>query len=306
MNKIVIITGGYGFIGQNVAHEFKNNYYHVIAIGHGNPTFAELEKAGIDEWHEADISLEALKKTSFKANLIVHCAGNGAVGLSISQPLLDFNKNVNTTLDVLEFIRVYCPETALIYLSSAAVYGTKEDKIINENDFLNPVSPYGFHKLAAETVCKSYSINFGLKIAIVRFFSIYGEGLQKQLLWEASNKILRADKQVEFYGSGEETRDWLYVKDAAKLISHLTKINFKFLILNGAYGERVTVKEVLNILLKELNKTEIEIVFNNQEKLGDPKYYLADMNMAFETGWKPRIQLSNGIKSYASWFKQMI
>lgn len=306
MKKTVIITGGFGFIGQNIAREFKNNSYHVIAIGHGNPTLAELEKTGIDEWHEANVCLEALKKTSLKANVIVHCAGNGTVGLSITQPLLDFNKNVNTTLEVLEFIRVYCPETSLIYLSSAAVYGAKDDKIINENDLLNPVSPYGFHKLAAETICKSYSNNFGLKIAIVRFFSIYGEGLQKQLLWDASNKIMKADSQVDFYGTGEETRDWLYVTDAAKLIAHLTGMEFKFLILNGAYGDRVTVKEVLSILLKELNKTEIEIVFNNKEKVGDPKYYLADMVSAFETGWKPEIKLSDGLKKYANWFNSII
>jgi UDP-glucose 4-epimerase len=305
-NRTVLITGAFGFIGQYVASEFKKNNYFVIGIGHGCPTMYELERIGIDDWYESDINFNSLKCITKVPNYIVHCAGNGSVGLSVENPIMDFNKNVNTTLDVLEFIRVCCPEASLIYLSSAAVYGAKEDNIINENDYLNPVSPYGFHKLTAETLCKSYYHNFGLKIAIVRFFSIFGEGLKKQLLWDACNKIANADKQVVFYGTGSETRDWLYVTDAAKLIVQLIDIKFEFKIINGASGDRVTVKDILNLLKKELNNNEVKIIFNNHQKIGDPKFYHADMNAMFETGWKPEIQLATGLTKYVNWFNHLL
>ncbi len=86
----------------------------------------------------------------------------------------------------------------------------------------------------------------------------------------------------------------------------LSQINFEFQIINGASGEKITVKEILNLIKKDLNKNEIEIVFNNQQKIGDPKYYHADMHTMFEKGWKPEIQLSVGLKKYTNWFSHLI
>ena len=306
MTNTVIITGGLGFIGRNVAKLFNDKNYFVIGIGHGKATQEELAKIGIDEWHQADISLDALKKITKKANVLIHCAGGSTVGISLSDPRLDYHKTVNSTLEVIEFIRTCCPDTSLIYLSSAAVYGSKADNLIYEDESSNPVSPYGFHKLASESICKSYATCFGIKVAIIRLFSIYGEGLMKQLLWEASNKIVKANNRVVFYGSGEETRDWLHITDAAKLIYHLANMDFQYLVLNGAYGERVSVKHILERLLNEFNRNDVELIFNNEHKEGDPKYYNASMDKVLATGWKPEIGLSGGLSDYAKWFKKYI
>lgn len=305
-NKLsVVITGGLGFIGRNVAQQFKENGYFVIGIGHGKATVNELQEIGFDEWHEADLSLKSLEKYISPPNLIIHCAGGSTVGISLENPYLDFHKTVNSTLELLEYIRVCSPQTSLIYLSSAAIYGSKEDKLIDVNEYSNPVSPYGFHKLASENLCKSYNYNFNIKVAIVRLFSIYGEGLQKQLLWEASRKIVSAKNDLVFFGTGDETRDWLHVKDVAKLVMCLASQSFHFLILNGGFGERITVKEILNRLLNEFGRTDIKIGFNDQTKIGDPKYYHADISDTNKLGWIPSIDLSEGLKNYVEWFKSI-
>ena len=306
MSKIVIITGALGFIGRNIAKEFKINKYYVVGIGHGSVSDGELEAMGVDEWHEADLTMSALNKIDKVADLIVHCAGGSTVGKSIENPYLDYHKTVNSTLELLDYIRLKTPNTPIIYLSSAAVYGAKDDELINENDSPNPVSPYGFHKLASESICKSYSHCFGIKVAVVRLFSIYGDGLTKQLLWEACNRIIKSKGIVQFHGTGTETRDWLHVKDVASLVVHLASVDFSFLVLNGGFSRKTTVKDILELLLTEIGREDTTITFSGQVKEGDPNYYYAGITEALKTGWQPTLPVEKGIHNYVKWYKNQI
>lgn len=304
MIKTVIITGGLGFIGSNIAKIFKQNKYYVIGIGHGDVDPNSLEKYSFDEWYQESLSMKNLRKINCKADTIVHCAGGSTVGISIAEPYLDFHKTVNSTLELLEFIRLYSPTSSLIYLSTAAVYGSKKDLPITESDTTNPVSPYGFHKLASENICKSYSHCFGLKVSIIRLFSIYGEGLKKQLLWEACNKIMQAKDKVVFYGTGNETRDWLHVNDVATLVLQLANIdNAQLQIYNGSFGVRTTVKDIIYTLRDLLGKSEIEIEFNQQYKEGDPQFYLGSNEKSIKTGWNHTLEINEGLKKYVNWYK---
>lgn len=304
--KTVIITGALGFIGQYVSKIFKNNHYYVIGIGHGDSSKANLDNIGIDEWHNADVTLNSLKKIEKNADTIVHCAGGSTVGFSINNPRLDYLKTVNSTLEVLDYVKNYSSNSSLIYLSSAAVYGSKNDYPIGEKEIPNPVSPYGFHKLASESICKSYSFCFGVNVAIIRLFSIYGEGLRKQLLWEGSKKIFTSKDEVCFFGDGTETRDWLHVSDAAKLIFHLSQTEYKFLIVNGGFGRRTSVMELISILVKQFDKPNLKVRFSNVIKQGDPKYYHSNIGNALKLGWEPQINLEKGIKNYVDWYKKLV
>src|SRR6185312_5873943 len=114
------------------------------------------------------------------------------------------------------FLRCYCPQATLVVPSSAAVYGAVRQIPINESGPRNPISPYGVHKKIAEDLCYSYARHFGARIALVRFFSVYGAGLRKQLLWDACNKLVVGDGR--FGGHGNEVRDWLHIEDAARLL----------------------------------------------------------------------------------------
>lgn len=304
MAKTVLVTGGYGFLGRAVAKHFKAQGCYVAGVGTGRWDASEFRMYGYDEWLDANINMSSLATLKAKVDVVAHCAGNGSVGYSISNPLQDFKKTVSSTAEVLEYIRLTNPAALLVYPSSAGVYGAKPDSPIRETDSLAPISPYGYHKKIVEELCESYSRLYGLKIVIIRFFSIYGPGLTKQLLWDAASKLSNAQAEPLFWGTGGETRDWLSVQDAAGLMSKVMQCKERFTILNGAAGNRVTVAETLEIVKNELG-APAKIKFNNIMREGDPRFYHADILRAKSLGWAPTIDLRDGICQYVKWFKEI-
>ncbi len=262
---------------------------------------------GFDVWLDADVSLSSLMTLHETFDFVVHCGGNGSVGYSLANPLDDFAKTVRGTAELLEFLRVTDSKALLVYPSSAGVYGSKEDAPIKESDSLNPISPYGYNKRIAEELIESYSRSYGIRVVVIRFFSIYGAGLTKQLLWEASSKLRAAENaDAIFGGSGDETRDWIHVEDAASLVLHLAKRTVAMVeppnlqVINGANGIRVTVRDVLTQLASALGSSA-EIRFNGAIRAGDPRFYHADVTKMRESEWRPSISLDQGLTSYAAW-----
>ena len=298
--KKVLITGASGFIGRNIAREYSVNGWHVIGMGHGH--WLDWQSYGITEWHCCDITLETLIQYGSKPDVIIHCAGGSSVELSATTPYEDFKKTVDAMAQVLEYLRLHSKNSKLVYPSSAAVYGQVKYQPISENTVLEPISVYGSYKLMAEQLCQLYAKNYNLSIAIVRLFSIYGVGLKKQLLWDACIKLNGG--KSEFFGTGEEIRDWLHVSDAAKLIAltanHADK---NCLIINGGSGEGVSIKNILHILANNVDSS-LKPVFSSKPKAGDPNAYIANMQIAKQWGWQPQCNLSAEIASYVEWYKQ--
>lgn len=300
--KNILITGAAGFIGRNTSLRFKNNNFRVIGIGNGNFTPGETAIFGIDKWVKARVHSENLEKINEDICGVIHCAGSGSVGTSFLEPFIDYEKNVSTTVSVLEYIRKFNPSAKLIHLSSAAVYGVKKDKPLNEDEQPNPVSPYGYHKLISEKICESYSKNFNINVSIIRLFSVYGNGLKKQLLWDACKKFTR-EKELVFFGTGMETRDWIHIDDVTNLIfkvfCHENATGFN--IFNGGSGNRITNHELLTMLASFFPEKKT-FCFNNVSKEGDPKYYRAELKRITDLGWIPMVSLSETIERYVQWF----
>lgn len=301
MEKKVLVTGVYGFIGRYVAREYHENGYYVIGMGHGTWNLVDANFWGIDEFYNCDITIESLVKYAIDIDVIVHCAGSGSVGFSVENPLQDFERTVRTTYFVLEFIRKYSYNTKLIYPSSAAVYGFSNNLPLKEYSDLNPISPYGYHKKIVEELCRMYVEQYAVKVVVLRLFSVYGKELKKQLLWDACKKIVRKDNL--FYGTGEETRDWMHVVDVAKYFFEATKyVSEKLEIYNIASGRSITVQDILE-LLYSVYGTNGKPVFNGRVNLGNPVHYLADVNRIQNWNIKNKVDLSQGIIEYVRWFK---
>lgn len=301
--KRILVTGANGFLGRNTSALFNKKGCQVVGIGHGSWQCNKPEDFGIDEWIEADISDVGLSYVKGEIDCVIHCAGGSSVGASISQPYIEFKRTVDTTVQVLEYIRNVHPTSMLVYPSSAAVYGEKGDLPIGESSEIAPVSPYGMYKRIVENICEYYAVNFDLSISTVRFFSIYGAGLKKQLLWDACLKFSSNDTAAQFYGTGSETRDWIHVKDAAKLMYLLIDYTDGYQVFNGGSGSRTTIRDVLNLLSKELG-TSSEFFMGNDNKPGDPLHYWADIAKISNLGWTPGENLENGITEYVQWFLQ--
>lgn len=298
----ILITGAYGFLGRNVAQEFKKNADNYVAgIGHGKWDNEEYSKWGLDDWHETTITFEALLNINKKFDIIIHCGGSGSVGFSWENPYEDFQKSVQSTLSILEYIRLQNVGCKFIYPSSPAVQGNLGHVQIKEDMRSVPVSPYGFHKKIAEEICLSYYNNFKIDIGIIRYFSIYGRGLQKQLLWDACKKIHKST-EVVFFGTGRETRDWIHVSDAASLLYHFSQNFSGYEVINGGSGIETPNADILKILAKNMKKS-VEIDFNGVVKEGDPVHFWADLTKSAGFNWKPKVNLEEGVRDYVQFFK---
>lgn len=300
MTKQAIVTGAFGFLGRHVAKQLAVAGWKVNGIGHGYWKRDEYKRWGITEWNDSDITIDALIRFAEQPDAILHCAGSGSVGFSLNHPYQDFQRTVATTLAVLEFGRVHAPDARIVYPSSAGVYGHVQKLPILETDPLCPTSPYGVHKRMAEELCSSYARHFDLQTSIVRLFSVYGIGLRKQLLWDAAQKITRGEN--EFFGTGEEVRDWLHVDDAAKLlIKAIEHASHKCPVVNGGAGTGTSVREALSCLFESFNGGKP--VFTGMSRAGDPPGYVADISSALAWDWQPTIAFKDGLRDYAEWFK---
>lgn len=302
MSRRVLVTGGAGFLGRAVARAFHAQGDRVAGVGRRGWTATEAGVHGYEAWHAGDVTLENLRSIGGPFDVVVHCAGNSSVAHSLAAPLDAFRMTVDTLAETLEYVRLNSPEARVLYPSSAAVYGATEDAPLVESRAPNPVAPYGDQKVIAEHLLHSAALHAGTRVAVARYFSIYGPGLARQLLWDASKRFTSGAKEIEFSGTGQETRDWIHVDDAATLLLALSRSDARYTVVNGAAGERVTVEAVLG-LLREALGAEGALRFNQVTRAGDPRFYHADMGAARATGFQNRVSLAQGLAGYAQWFR---
>ena len=300
MARPVLITGAYGFIGRHVARVLAAEGLTIIGIGHGAWSREQWRKWGISEWHAADVNLDNLVTHAGLPQAVVHCAGSGTVGFSATHPHQDYQRTVATTAAVLEFVRLYAKDAAVVYPSSAAVYGYARRLPIAETEAPSPVSAYGVHKQMAEQLCAAYARHFGIKAAIVRLFSVYGNGLRKQLLWDACSKLRRGE--AEFFGTGAELRDWLHVEDAATLLALARRhASTACPVVNGGSGAGVAVADIVQEIRNAMH-ADVAVTFDGKVRDVDPPTYVADVNRAAAWGWRARKPWQEGVRAYAGWF----
>jgi len=297
----ILITGACGFLGKHIARECADKGYTTVGIGHGSWSKAEWSRWGLSEWHESDITKEALRSYGGSPSLILHCAGSESVGFSLAHPAQDFDRTVVTTREVLEYIRLWRPGARVVLPSSASVYGNATRVPIAVSTPLHPVSPYGVNKQIAEQLCLSYAEHFGVAVAIVRLFSVYGVGLRKQLFWDACTRLSRGP--TIFSGSGDETRDWLHVEDAARLMLTAGLFNTASrLVINGATGIGLPTSKVVRSIANAFGDYNLA-AFSGNCRPGDPVHLVADMRESEMLGWHPNRNLEVELAKYVDWFK---
>ncbi len=303
--KRILVTGAKGFIGRHVAKVFADAGWHTAGLGHGYWSEREARSYGVKLWRESEIThgaISAMCDAAGRPDVVFHAAGGASVGVSMTHPLLDFDRTVRTTAVLLDALRRLAPDAMLIMPSSAAVYGMAGAGPISESDALIPVSPYGVHKCMTEQLVTGAHRQFGLRYAIVRYFSVYGPGLRKQLLWDLSHKLSTQPDEVVLSGTGEETRDFLHVEDAARLALTLAgnDATQDALTVNGGCGRSVTVREVAETLKRHLSP-RTRLRFNGTQRAGDPLHYLADTKLLATTGFSPVQSFDKGLAGYADW-----
>jgi UDP-glucose 4-epimerase len=173
---------------------------------------------------------------------------------------------------------------------------------INEKDFCKPLSPYGFHKRNAEIICEEFTKFYQIQTCNLRIFSAYGNGLKKQLFWDISQKA-KSQKSISLFGTGLESRDFIHIKDIVKAIELVLKNgDFNNGIYNVGNGVENRIKDLATILLEALN-WKGELSFTQENRIGDPINWCADISALKLLGYQQTVKLNEGLIEYAKWVK---
>jgi UDP-glucose 4-epimerase len=296
----VLVIGSKGFIGSYVASHFATCYNHEVyecdvVVDYERPNYHIIDATNAD-YHTL------FQKIRFDA--CINCSGASSVPDSLIHPLRDYTLNTYNVFKILDAIRLYQPDCKFINMSSAAVYGNPQQLPIKEGLPLSPISPYGIHKKHAETIGEEFYSIYNIPNCSLRIFSAYGAGLKKQLFWDVFQKGRKSDR-VELFGTGMESRDFIYVDDIVSAI-HCCLMNAKFNgeAINIASGKETTISQAVHTFFDMFPKKK-EVVFNGKVKEGDPLYWKADVSALQFMGYKPSINLPGGLEKYFTWVNQL-
>jgi len=303
------ITGAHGFIGRYLARCLQAKGYQVAGIGHGAWPEAEAAQWGLASWLNGEISasnLGQMQRSLGFPDMVFHLAGGSSVGAAIAHPHEDFTRTVVSTAELVEWLRQHSPETQVVAVSSAAVYGSSHSGPIPEDARLTPFSPYGAHKLMMEELCRSYAANFGLLVALPRLFSVYGPGLKKQLLWDLCGK-LAAGGQIALGGSGDELRDWIDVRDVVQALVRIgTLASAQAPVFNLASGCGTSVREIAAMVASrwgDSGAASRNVTFSGRSRPGDPFSLVASVSKMRASGIDSVIPVAQGVAEYVSWYR---
>jgi UDP-glucose 4-epimerase len=306
--SVIWVTGAKGFIGKHLCNYLSQQGNKILGLGHGTWPLEIATQSGLCYWINGEIedsNLWQLVEHSGYPDIIYHLAGGSSVGLSLQSPTEDFRRTVISTATLLEWIRLHAPKTRLVITSSAAVYGNSQLVSIPEEGNYTPYSPYGFNKQVTETLCQSYSHNFGINIAIVRLFSVYGTGLRKQLLWDLCNRLKTNPPTLIMQGTGDEIRDWFHITDVVRLLDCITNSASSVpFIINGGSGIGTCVRDITNIMCQAW-ELPLSIKFTGKTRKGDPTSLIADQQKLQSINFYSQADLASELNNYVQWFRQL-
>lgn len=294
----ILVVGSKGFIGSHVFEYFRGKGYQIFGAD------------SIVDYTSENYFLIDSVKTGFKEifeqesfDLCINCSGAANVPESLKNPLRDFRLNVTIVFEILEAIRKHNTSCKMINLSSAAVYGNPASLPVKESQACDPLSPYGMHKYYSEKICYEFYRFFDIKTVSLRIFSAFGEGLQKQLFWDVFKKSTR-DRKIELFGTGKETRDFIYIKDLVSLIENVAVYaTFDGKAINAASGQETSIKDAVSIFLSLWNP-KLKAHFTGLERKGDPNRWIADVSIAKSLGFVNHYSIEEGLANYIIWLRK--
>jgi UDP-glucose 4-epimerase len=294
----ILILGSEGFIGSHLVNFFRLRNYDVTGVDFMNASKTDIKYYSVKK--ESVDYAKIFESNSFDA--CINAGGSGSVPFSILEPVKDFTSNVAETASFLDALKVSHPGCKYLHISSAAVYGNMGRFPNEASNNLQPISPYGFHKLMSENLCKEYSKIFNLQVAIIRPFSVYGPGLKKQLLWDICEKV-KKNNRIELFGTGAESRDFVHIEDLCRLFEIiLSKGDFNCGIYNAASGHETSISTVASIF-EDYYKEEKKISFSGIERVGDPDNWCADIHKISGMGFNIARNFKEGVIEYIKWYE---
>jgi CDP-paratose 2-epimerase len=332
----VLVTGGAGFIGCNLADRLLSQGQEVVIFDslcrRGTPhNVAWLqERHGADAFRlvQADLrDYEALLEATQRATLVYHLAGQTTVTTSVTDPRDDFEANALGTFNALEAARHAGNDPVFLFSSTNKVYGAMEDLAVVEEPTryryrdlpqgiaetrpLDFHSPYGCSKGAGDQYVRDYARIYGLRTVVLRQSCIYGPrqmGMEDQgwLAWFAIAAV--SGRPITIYGDGRQVRDILYIDDLLDVfqaaVEHIDTTTGQVYNSGGGGGQTISVWVEFGPMLEELLGRRIDVSYSDWRP-GDQKVYISDIQKARdELGWSPRVGVAEGVRRLVDWILQ--
>jgi len=316
MVKNWLITGGCGYLGTSLIQELLDLDDTInIRVLDNLTVGSEADLAEVADFRKIDkvssspkgielvvgdiINYEDCLMSAIGIDCIVHFAANTGVGPSVEDPRADMEANIIGVFNTLEAARAN-DVGKFIFASSGAPIGELVTPPIHEELPAHPVSPYGASKLAGEGYCSAYYYSYGIKTISLRFGNVYGpRSKHKSSVVAKFIKQAFNDEVCEIYGTGKQTRDFIYVTDLIEAVIKSSLVDVGGEVFQIASNKEVTVNEVVEIIRDQLAMFDINMnIFHGEARVGDVMRNFSDTTKAKNVlGWQPTMNLPEGIKN---------
>ena len=306
--KRVLITGGLGFIGSNIAHQLVPLGARVTIVDSLAPLYGG-NFANIEEIQSDYRDLSLMTPLLRKADLLFHMAAQVSYIDSAKIPLDDLDINCKGTLQMLEICRQHNPEVKVVFASSRLVLGKVLTQPVREDHPAEPLSLYGVHKLACEEYFRFYARTYGLKTVVLRITNPYGERQQlkhsKYSLPGWFMRLAMEGKPITIFGDGGQLRDYVYGTDIAEAFVTVGATEVPSgEIFNCGYGRSVPFREMVETIVEVLGRGEVTYLpwpaDYERSETGDVNFDVSKLRRAI--GWIPKISLKEGVKQMYEYY----
>ena len=311
----VLVTGGAGFIGSHLVERLARRGERVVIVDDFNDYYSpKLKRANAEEVRgKGDVTVVEgdIRDAEFMEHLfteggfeaVIHLAARAGVRPSLVAPQLYVDVNVRGTLNLLECARRHGVER-LVFASSSSVYGSSRDVPFRETAAADrPASPYGATKRAGELLVYNYHHLYGLKCAVLRFFTAYGPRQRPDMAIHKFARLIAAGRPLPFYGDGSSARDYTYIDDIVEGVVAAVDSGTGYEIFNLGDSKPVSLEEMVKTIGAAVGR---EPVLDRQpDQPGDVPITFADISKARKMlGFEPKVPFGEGIGRFVAWYKK--
>jgi len=301
----ILVTGGAGFIGSNLAEELSKKHEVVIIDDLSTGSAENVEDLDLELVRGSITDPDLLEEYFRGVDYVFHQAALPSVQRSIEDPVLANEVNICGTLNVLVAARD-ADVKKVIYASSSSVYGDTPELPKREDMKPDPKSPYAVAKLAGEYYCRVFNEIYGMKTVALRYFNVYGPRQDPSSDYAAVipkfvNRVM-AGKAPIIYGDGEQTRDFTFVRDVVQA-NVLAMESDATGVFNVAAGQRISVNDLAGMVM-EIIGNRVNCVYE-ELRAGDVRDSLGDISRAYAGfGYAPRYGMEDGLRATIGWFRE--
>ena len=311
-----LVTGAAGFIGSHVCERLLHDGHRVWAFDDLNDfydpqikrrTLADIQFLGRPfTFVHGDLTDAGAVNNLFaatKLDQVIHLAARAGVRPSLEQPALYQRVNVEGPVNILEAARkTGCKKVTIA--SSSSVYGVNAKVPFSESDpIFSAVSPYAVSKLACEALGHVYHHIYGLDVAMLRFFTVYGPRQRPDLAIHKFTKLIDAGRPIPVFGDGSTARDHTFITDILEGILACTRKEFGFEVFNLGESQTVKLSELIALIESALGKKAV--IDRQPLQPGDVPITFADISKAEKMlGYHPQVKVAKGIPIFVEWFRR--